>query len=125
MSDIKQVIIIRKDLKMRRGKEVAQSCHGSMAFISKQLVNGNCTVVLTETQKLWLQDSFKKICVTVNSEEELLDIYNQAKSKNIEAHLVTDSGFTEFHNVPTHTCVVLGPDSSYVLDPVTGHLKLY
>jgi PTH2 family peptidyl-tRNA hydrolase len=123
--DTKQVIIIRKDLKMRRGKEISQAAHGSLAFISRQLENGNRGVILTPAQAEWLESSYKKITVTVNSEEELLAIYDQAKEKGIESHLVTDKGLTEFHNIPTHTCVVLGPDYNDVLDPLTKHLPLY
>lgn len=37
MSEIKQVICIRRDLKMRRGKEIAQGSHGAMAFITRRL----------------------------------------------------------------------------------------
>lgn len=33
----KQVIVIRRDLKMRRGKEIAQGSHASMAFMSHLL----------------------------------------------------------------------------------------
>ena len=36
-SDTKQVIVIRKDLKMRRGKEIAQGCHAAMAFITRRI----------------------------------------------------------------------------------------
>ena len=34
---LKQVILIRKDLKMRRGKEVAQGSHASMAFMTEKI----------------------------------------------------------------------------------------
>jgi PTH2 family peptidyl-tRNA hydrolase len=35
--DIKQVIVIRKDLKMRRGKEIAQGAHAAMAWLTNRL----------------------------------------------------------------------------------------
>lgn len=118
--ETKQVIVIRKDLKMRRGKEIAQGSHASMSFLTKNL-NKN----LTNVQKEWMNDSFRKICVIVNSEEELLDIYKKALSYNLEVHLITDSGFTEFNGVPTKTCLAIGPDYSEKIDKITGHLKLY
>jgi len=34
MIHTKQVIVIRKDLKMRRGKEIAQGAHASIAFLT-------------------------------------------------------------------------------------------
>lgn len=119
-NDIKQVIVIRKDLKMRRGKEIAQGSHASMAFLVK-----NITKKLTETQEEWLNSSHKKICLIVNSEEELLDIHENAIKNGIESHLITDSGFTEFKGVPTKTCIAIGPDHSVKIDKITSHLKLY
>lgn len=150
-NDIKQVIVIRKDLKMRRGKEIAQGAHASIAFLTKQLKeksfildehtktninqyekiygkwNGslNLIVYLKEVEKFWLQESFTKICVTVNSEEELLDIEKKAKEANLECNLIIDSGATEFNRIKTATCLAIGPDYSEKIDKVTGHLKLY
>ena len=37
MGSIKQVILIRKDLKMRRGKEIAQGSHASMEFLVSRI----------------------------------------------------------------------------------------
>jgi peptidyl-tRNA hydrolase, PTH2 family len=34
---IKQVIVMRHDLKMRRGKQIAQGAHASMSFICRRL----------------------------------------------------------------------------------------
>lgn len=72
----------------------------------------------------WLNGTFTKICVYVNSEEELLALYNKAKEQNILCALITDAGFTEFNNVQTNTVVAIGPDYSSVIDEITGHLQL-
>lgn len=114
---MKQIIVIRKDLKMRRGKECAQSAHGSMKATLENLDDPRT--------KEWLGGMFTKVVVTVNSEEELLDIYNKAKDQGLIAALITDSGKTEFNGVPTHTVVAVGPDLPENLNKVTGHLKLY
>ena len=37
VSNIKQVIVMRHDLKMRRGKQIAQGAHASMAFLTRRL----------------------------------------------------------------------------------------
>lgn len=112
---LKQVIIIRKDLKMRRGKEISQASHGCVNAVIKNQSN--------PLVKQWLDGVHTKICLQVNSEEELLEIYKKAQPYTI-AELVTDLGLTEFNGVPTNTCVVLGPDYSNVLDQFTGDLKL-
>lgn len=106
---------------LRTGKLIAQGSHASMAFITRRIANKED---LTPVQKEWLDNSFVKICVYVETEEELLVINEKAKEAGIECHLVTDKGLTEFNGVPTNTCLALGPDNAEVLDNITGHLKL-
>ena len=72
----------------------------------------------------WLTGSFAKIVVYVESEKELLDLIDKAKSENIQATPITDAGHTEFHGVPTLTCAAFGPEYTEKLDSLTGHLPL-
>ncbi|QGJ70664.1 Aminoacyl-tRNA hydrolase [Planctomycetales bacterium 10988] len=125
-SQIKQVIVMRYDLKMRRGKQIAQGAHASMAFLSRRLTtNGKIAWAdCTEVERLWFSGKFAKICCRVNSEEELLAIYEQAREAGLAVHLITDSGKTEFHGVPTRTCLAIGPDVSEKIDAITGSLQL-
>jgi PTH2 family peptidyl-tRNA hydrolase len=125
MSDTKQVIVVRRDLKMRRGKEVAQGAHAAMAFITRQLQNGNAAVVLNLEEREWLESSFAKVCLRVDSEAELREIERKAAEVGVKCHVVVDSGRTEFGGVPTVTCLALGPDRSARIDQITGHLQLY
>lgn len=124
-SEIKQVIVMRKDLKMRRGKEIAQGSHATMAFITRQLVGGNSVVNLSPEARSWMAEYFTKVCLQVESEQELLDIYNKAKESGLEVHLITDAGLTEFAGVPTKTCLAIGPNDAIEINKITGHLKLY
>lgn len=123
---IKQVICMRHDLKMRRGKQIAQGAHASMSFLSRRLqALGTVTMAdFSEAQRTWLEGSFAKVCCRVNSEEELLEIYEKAIAAGLEVHLITDSGKTEFHGQPTRTCLAIGPDEAPVIDAITGHLEL-
>lgn len=116
---MKQVIVIRKDLNMRKGKMVAQGSHASMAAILEgaELINSQ------EVQE-WLFGIFTKVCVSVDSEQELLDIYQKAIDNNLHCSLIKDSGLTEFNGVPTHTAVAVGPGKPQDIDKITGHLKL-
>ena len=118
---IKQCIVIRKDLKMRRGKEITQGSHASSAFMTKQ----GKTVTFNKTQLEWISSGQTKITLVVNSEKELLDIFNKAKAKGLEVHLITDAGKTEFSGVPTKTALAIGPDDSKKIDEITGNLSLY
>lgn len=128
---IKQVIVIRKDLKMRRGKEIAQGSHASMAFLTnrlRKLLDKNAVNIQKEFTKAeweWMEGGFTKICLSVDSEQELLEIFRKSKELKLETQLITDSGKTEFNGIPTNTCLCIGPDYSEKIDPVTSHLKLY
>jgi peptidyl-tRNA hydrolase, PTH2 family len=124
MREVKQVIVMRKDLKMRRGKEIAQGSHASMSFITRQLQNSN-VVKLSDAEKQWIDSSFAKVCVRVDSEEQLMEIAQRAKEAMLECHVITDSGRTEFGGVPTKTCLAIGPDYSDKINKVTGDLELY
>ena len=128
MSDTKQVILIRKDLKMRRGKEIAQGAHASMEFLVshlRQTQDHQVSLSLDKTTIDWLQQGTPKICLQANSEEELHDRYNAALALGLKSYLIQDSGRTEFNGVPTYTACCIGPDLSDSINKVTGDLKLY
>jgi PTH2 family peptidyl-tRNA hydrolase len=119
MSDyqVKQVIVMRKDLNMRKGKMVAQGAHASLAaFMTADSMSEE---VLT-----WLRDGFAKICVGIDSDIELIDLYIAAKAEGLNVALITDSGHTEFHMEPTRTCLCIGPHKNERIDPFTKELKL-
>lgn len=125
MINTKQIIVMRKDLGMRKGKMIAQGAHASMSFLTKRLQNSfNLLEELTHYQVSWIRNSFTKVCVGVDSEQELLEIKRKAEECGLEVHLITDSGATEFKGIPTNTCLSIGPDESEKIDKITGHLKL-
>ena len=122
----KQVIVIRKDLNMRKGKMVAQGAHASMAAIlNLARREGNDLVIPLDTRiEPWLTGRFTKICVSVNSEAELLAIHQEAKANGLVTALILDAGLTEFGGIPTHTAVAVGPDLAANIDVITGTLPL-
>lgn len=132
----KQVIVMRKDLNMRKGKMVAQGAHASMGVLLKY---ANKFIECRDAQDYniweiaypsksstsnWLNNSFTKVCVSVDSEEELLDIQKKAIQALLPYCLITDNGVTEFGGVPTITCCAIGPAWEEDIDEITGHLKL-
>ena len=118
---MKQIIVIRKDLKMRRGKEITQGCHASMAFLLNRLPNN---LRMSVRELTWVNEGQRKITLQVDSEEELREIYAAGKKAIVESWMITDLGLTELKE-PTVTAVALGPDEDALLDSITGHLKLY
>ena len=130
MSNIKQVIVMRKDLNMRKGKMIAQGAHASLKVFADLMTFGSHGDIImygmnvTDAMKEWLNGSFTKICVSVDSEQELLDVYEKARSAGIISSLIEDAGHTEFGGVPTFTCCAIGPDTNEKIDEITGKLKL-
>lgn len=114
--EMKQMIVMRKDLNMRKGKMVAQGAHASMKALLENMDHPSV--------KVWLSQAFAKIAVSVDSEQELLEVLDKAKSAGLIATLVTDAGRTEFNGVPTNTCIAVGPATNEDLAPITGHLRL-
>ena len=125
-TQVKQVIVMRHDLKMRRGKQIAQGAHASMSFLTRRLQRSGVLSLadFSSSAQAWISGSFAKVCVRCNSEEELMAIHDQAIAMGLDVHLITDSGRTEFHGQPTRTCLAIGPDEATKIDQVTGHLEL-
>lgn len=132
--NVKQVIVVRKDLNMRKGKLAAQVAHASMKVLLDLMEKRVTVPYLLETWRLdvsigdpmdwWLNGSFAKVVVSVDSLEELMGVYLKAQSMNIYTSLIEDEGRTEFHGEKTITCVAIGPDTKSRIDSITGHLKL-
>jgi peptidyl-tRNA hydrolase, PTH2 family len=132
---VKQVIVIRKDLKMRRGKEIAQGSHASAMWLIQRILGDGSNDLhymnpvgflgWTEAEREWMAGNYRKIVVTVDSEAELDKLYHQALHNGLTVYKVVDQGATEFHGVPTVTALAIGPNSADAVDFVTSHLKLY
>jgi PTH2 family peptidyl-tRNA hydrolase len=121
---MKQVIVWRHDLACRLGKKMAQAGHAALAGLSNCIrdhvdKDGNVSFQLTPAQFEWYLNDFKKIVLRVDSEEDLLVIYGRAKELDLPVELITDSGLTEW-NVPTRTCLAIGPEEESKIDEVTG-----
>jgi PTH2 family peptidyl-tRNA hydrolase len=126
---VKQVLIIRKDLNMRRGKECSQASHSALAFLLHRLKEtgrkNQFNITLTPAEQEWIAAGTTKITLQVENEKELMAIYQKATGAGLECHLVKDAGKTEFDGIPTITCLAIGPDEATKIDPITKDLKLY
>lgn len=141
MRKSKQVIVMRKSFIIdgkkvtpRKGKYIAQGAHACLkaivdlmdiyqshtdGFIVSKLYMNKESALFD-----WLKGSFTKVCCAVETEEELLAVYNKAKERGLICSLITDSGRTEFGGQATITCCsVLGWSDE--VDDVTGHLELF
>jgi peptidyl-tRNA hydrolase, PTH2 family len=122
----KQIIVLRKDLNMRKGKMVAQGAHASMrAILNGARREGDVlSIPLDARNEPWLCGRFKKICVSVNSESELLELHQRALDAGLITALIRDAGLTEFGGVPTYTALAIGPDEDAKIDEITKDLPL-
>jgi PTH2 family peptidyl-tRNA hydrolase len=121
----KQVIVVRKDLNMRKGKLAAQVAHAVLnSFLDS--VNGAdryVSISLEPPDIEWLKAGATKIVVGCSSEEELFKIYKAAQAAKLHTSLILDQGRTEFKE-PTYTCCAVGPALSIEIDKITGGLSL-
>jgi len=116
---MKQVIVVRKDLNMRKGKMIAQGAHASVGVVVHYQENKSIGSII----KAWLSMGAKKIAVGADSEEELENLLNAAGRAGIPYYLVTDAGHTELE-YGTVTALAIGPYDEEKIDKITGHLKL-
>ena len=112
---VKQVIIVRNDLKMGKGKIAAQACHASLGVYKK--VKGLDKKLI----KVW-EDGGEKKVVLAASLDELMEFKKWADGVGVKSYLVKDAGHTQLEP-GTITALGLGPDSDEKLEP-TERLKL-
>ena len=127
MSEVKQVIVMRKDLGMRKGKMIAQGSHASLGSLLKMArseeSDGGVKIEFNfpadSVLDKWLNGIFTKVCVYVESEQDLDEIKAKCDAAGIPNSLILDAGLTEFHGVPTKTCLGIGPWWSSEIDKIT------
>ncbi len=114
---IKQVIVVRKDVKMGKGKLAVQVAHASVYSFYLTLQEK------PELAKEWIETGQKKVAVKVDSLREAIEIYEEAVRRGIISVKIFDAGLTQL-KPGTLTAIGLGPDYEDKLDEITGKLKL-
>ena len=111
---MKQVILVRQDLKMDKGKLSVQVAHASV----------EATLNSSKSQiHEWKQEGMKKVVLKVKDLKELKNFLIDAKSLGLVTGLIKDAGKTFFKR-PTITCLGIGPDDEEKIDSLTGNLKM-
>lgn len=113
----KQVIVVRTDLGMSRGKTAVQVAHAAVTTSEKVRVKHR------SLWKVWTDEGQCKVAVKVKSEEELFDLDQKAKKLGLFTTIVQDRGLTEV-TPGTTTCLGIGPGPSQLIDRVTRSLPL-
>src|SRR3989338_4188832 len=114
MVDFKQVILVRDDLKLQKGKMAAQVSHASVGAVLKSD---------KDDVKKWQSQGMKKVVLRVKDIQELQEYKKRAEDAGLVVALITDAGHTQL-NPGTVTCLGIGPAREDKIDEVTGSLKL-
>ena len=117
MSDYKQVIVVRTDLGMGKGKLAAQVAHASVSAAEEARTRH------PDWFESWWQLGQEKVVVKANNESELRELLKTAKTLGLPSVLIQDAGLTQLEP-GTATCLGVGPGPSSTIDRVTGQLKL-
>ena len=114
MTEYKQCILVREDLKLPKGKMCVQVAHAAVSAYewAKPAV-----------QEAWKREGQKKFVLKVNSLQELFRYKEEARRMDIPTALIEDAGLT---TVPpgTITALGMGPADADRLDRIVGQLKL-
>ena len=113
----KQVIVMRSDLKMGKGKIAAQAGHAAVSAAEEARKH------YQNWWKTWLDEGQCKIAVRGNGEKELLSLEEEARKRGLPYALITDRGLTQLEP-GTVTCLAIGPGPARRVDEITGKLKL-
>jgi len=116
MGDIKQVIVVRTDLEMGKGKIAAQVGHACV--LGAEHVRKSHPEWYAE----WWEGQ-EKVVVKVSGIKDLQEVKKHAIDLNLPWSEVTDAGHTQIAPGTT-TCISLGPAPENLIDKITGDLKL-
>ena len=114
--DLKQVIVVRTDLEMGKGKIAAQVGHA-------------CVLGAEHVRKShpdWFEQWWngqEKVVVKVSGIKELQEVKMGAIDLGLPWSEVTDAGHTQI-SPGTVTCISIGPAPENLVDKITGNLKL-
>lgn len=119
MDDYKQVILIRQDLKLPKGKIAAQAAHASVDAVLKLMSDSSGKDLV----KSWRNEGMRKIALKIVDEGELYKYIQQAKDIGLVTSVITDAGKTVV--APgTVTCGAIGPDLIEKIDRITKDVPL-
>lgn len=111
---MKQVIVLRTDIGMSKGKLVAQACHASVGAYK----NAD-----SAARNEWETAGARKVALKIAGEDALMDLFKQARAQGVPAYVVKDAGQTELEP-GTVTALGLGPAGDETVDKVTKELQL-
>ena len=113
----KQVLVVRLDLNMGRGKIAVQCSHAAISAAE------DARDRFPRWWKAWMEEGQCKVVLKVRTVDAITELERMTRDKGLPTCLVRDRGLTQ---VPpgTITCLGIGPAPASSLDSLTGHLAL-
>ena len=116
VSEIKQVIVVRTDLGMGKGKIAAQVGHACVMGAEH----------VRKSHPEWWSEWWagqEKVVVKVSGIKDLQEVKRHAIDLNLPWSEISDAGHTQLAPGTT-TCISIGPAPENLIDKITGDLKL-
>ena len=117
LGQYKQVLLIRIDIGMGKGKMAVQAAHGALIASEVSRVNRR------SWYDSWKRGGQAKIAVKAESADVLLRTMKRAREDGLPVALVEDAGLTQL-TPGTATCLAVGPAPVNLIDPITSQMKL-
>jgi len=114
IKSMKQVILVRSDLNLPKGKLAAQVAHAAV----EAEINSSRKKVET-----WINEGAKKVVLKIKDLNELKEIEKEARREKLTVSVIEDRGLTVVEP-GTITCMAIGPDEEQIINKITGHLKI-
>ena len=125
MKNIKQVIVVRKDLKLRKSKLASLAAHAAMQFILDNNESDRpdeLQVKLSQQEVQWIKGTFDKDVLGIDSRDALSDMVLKAELNGVNVYSVFDKSKKPDEG-PQLVCAAFGPDEEDQLAQIIGSLK--
>ena len=127
----KQVIIVRRDIRMRRAEMVATAAKASFSFLvdnNESKSENELQLKLTPDESAWLFGNSKSVILGVQSESALRSIMLQAELDGLTVcpqyrGMRVDESKSDYCYEQL-VCVAIGPHEEDIIDTITSNLKL-
>lgn len=126
MQNTKMVIVVRKDLNMRKGKFASQVASASLRFLIENNESNRgdeLFVKMSPEESVWLRESMSRVIATIDSDSGLQDLIMKAEFRGIPVYPVFDSRVTP-EKERILTCAAFGPVEGEDLSMILGKLKI-
>ncbi|KAL4604521.1 hypothetical protein ACB092_10G198600 [Castanea dentata] len=115
--ELKMVLVVRQDLKMKSGKIASQCAHAATGMYA-ELMQSHRSLL-----RQWEQCGQPKIVVTCRNQQEMNKLMEAAENIGLPTFVVADAGRTQVLS-GSKTVLAVGPGPKESVDSVTGKLCL-